>query len=186
MNTLTQPEQELEDLTQDQLPGRPRRRLLTALTVPLLGLLLAAGGFLAGIEVEKGHGSGSATGGLASSAGGARGSVSGFPGAAGVGARSGRLPGGGSGFPAGGFGGAGAGGTTGTISSISGRTIVLKTTSGSSITVTLTSATSLKKQQRVGHNAIRPGDTITVAGIAGKGGSIKASSISDVGASSSS
>jgi uncharacterized protein DUF5666 len=192
--TITEPQPELDDFTQDQLPGRPRRKLLTKLTVPLLALLLAAGGFLGGIEVEKSHTSGSPAGGLASSS-----AVSalrarfatGFPGAGGAssgtgrsGARSGGFPGGGAGFP-GGFGGAG-GGTTGTISSISGDSIVLKTTSGNSIKVNLTSATTLKKDLHVKRGSIRPGDTITVDGITGKNGSIKASSISDTGASSSS
>jgi hypothetical protein len=188
MNTLTaEPQPELEDFASDQLPGRPRRRLLTTLTVPLLGLLLAAGGFLVGIEVEKSHGSGSASSGLPSAArsfasrfGGATGGSSGR-----TGARSGGFPGGGAGFPAGGFGGAG-GGTSGTISSISGDKLVLKTTSGNSVTVSLTSATTLKKDLRVRRNSIRPGDTVTVQGITSKGGSIKASSISDSGASSSS
>jgi hypothetical protein len=196
--TLTEPQPELDDFTQDQLPGRPRRKLLTRLTAPLLALLVAAGGFLGGIEVEKSRTSGSSAGGLAASsaAGSAASSLrarfaSGFPGAGGAssstgksGTRSGGFPGGGAGF-AGGFGGAG-GGTTGTISSISGDSIVLKTTAGNSIKVTLTSATTLKKDLHVKRNSIRPGDTITVEGITAKNGSMKASSISDTGALSSS
>ncbi|HEY3772892.1 MAG TPA: DUF5666 domain-containing protein [Solirubrobacteraceae bacterium] len=192
--TMTEPQPELDDFTQDQLPGRPRRKLMTKLTVPLLALLLVAAGFLGGIELEKSRGSGSSTTGLASSS--ATSSLrarfaSGFPGAGGSssstrrsGASAGGFPGGGAGFP-GGFAGAG-GGTTGTISSISGDSVVLKTTSGNSIKVTLTSATTLKKDLHVKRNAIRPGDTITVTGITAKNGSMKASSISDSGASTSS
>jgi len=200
MDTLTSDREPELDFTADQLPGRPRRRFLTKLTVPLLGLLLAAAGFLAGIEVEKGRTASGSTGGLATSAasrgfaarfagasGGSHAGSGRFPGASGSGSRSGFSHGGG--FPAGGFGGFGGaggagGGTTGTISSISGKSIVLKTTSGNSITVTLTSATTLKKDLRVGRNSIRPGDTITVEGITGKAGSIKASSVSDSGAAS--
>lgn len=200
MGMITEQQPELESSNHDQLPGRPRRKLLNTLTLPLLGLLLAAGGFLGGVEVEKGRTAGSSTGGLASSAASAlrsRFASGGFPGTGGSsksGAPSGGLPGasggskpsgfpgGGAGFPGGAFGG---GGTTGTISSISGKSIVLKTTSGNSITVKLTSATTVKKDLRVKRDSIRPGDTITVQGITGKGGSIKASAISDSGASNS-
>jgi Domain of unknown function (DUF5666) len=185
MDTLTAQRPELGNDNHDQLPGRPRRKLLTKLTLPLLGLLLAAGGFLGGIEVEKSHNSGSSTSALSSAASSLRSRFAsgGFPGAS-TGSKSGGFPGGRAGFPGGGaFGG---GGTTGTISSISGKSIVLKTTAGNSVTVKLTSATTVKKELRVKRGSIRPGDTITVDGITGKGGSIKASSISDSGASPSS
>jgi hypothetical protein len=168
MNPLTiddAPDLHDDDAVGERLPGRPRRRLLNRITGPLLTLLFAAAGFLVGIEVEKGHGAGA-------SAGSAKPSGSGF------GSFSGGAPGG-----AGGFGG---GGTTGTISSVSGRTIYLKTTSGDTIEVQLTSATTLKKDLGVKRAAIRPGDSITVDGITGSGGSIKASSVSDSGDASTS
>jgi hypothetical protein len=206
MNTLTAgPERDHDqdgddDLPREQLPGRPRRRLLTKLTVPLLGLVLIALGFLGGVEVQRHHGGSPAGAGLvalgstsgsglsANFAGGSSGRPSFNPGASrAAGARS--SSGGGSGGPpsgfAGGPGGAG-GGTTGTVSSISRRTIDLKTTSGNTIQVTVTRATSLKKEEGVTRNAIRPGDTITVDGITGARGSIRASSVSDTGSSSSS
>jgi hypothetical protein len=172
MNTLTaQPEDELDDPSDEQLPGRPRHKLLNRITVPLLVLLVTAAGFLVGIEVEKGHGGGTS----ASAATGASPPRAGGFSAAGFGARGGA--------PGGGFGGGpGAGGATeGTISSISGRTIYLKTTSGTTIKVDLTSASSLKKDLSVSRNSIRPGDTITVEGISGSGGAIKASSVNDSG-----
>jgi hypothetical protein len=192
MNTLTaQPEDELDDSPDTQLPGRPRRKLLNRTTAPLLVLLIAAAGFLVGIEVEKGHDGGTA----ATAAIGASGSRPGGFSAAGFGAGGGAPGGSGaktastgassrfSGAPGGGFGGAASAGgaTTGTISSISGKTIYLKTTSGDTIKVDLTSATSLKKNLKVTRNSVRPGDAITVEGITGSGGSIKASSISDSG-----
>jgi hypothetical protein len=41
MNTLTaQPEDELDDPSDEQLPGRPRHKLLNRITVPLLVLLV--------------------------------------------------------------------------------------------------------------------------------------------------
>jgi hypothetical protein len=171
---------ELDDPGRSYLPGRPRRRLLNELTVPLLALLLAAIGFLVGIEVEKDNGSTGSTSVAGSSfsaagvSGRARAGASRFP-------RSG-FPGG-SGPTAAGFGGARGGGTTGTVSSVTGRKIALKTTSGNTIEVTLSSATKLKKELSVTRNAIHPGDSITVEGLSGKGGSINASSISDSGSS---
>lgn len=192
MNTfVAEPQDALDDPTGDQLPGRPRNRILNRVTLPLLAVLVAAAGFLGGIEVEKGHGSTSAStasarfagfGATASGSGRAGAARGGFGARSGTGTRSGGLPGGASagGAPTGGFGGAG-GGTTGTISSVSGRTIYLKETSGTTIKVTLTSATSLKKDLAVSRNLVRPGDEITVEGITGSGGSIKASSISDSG-----
>ena len=42
---------------EDELPARPRRRLLAPLPLSLLGVLLIACGFIAGVLVEKGQGS---------------------------------------------------------------------------------------------------------------------------------
>src|SRR5262245_23172028 len=69
----------------EELPPRPRRKLLTPLTGALLAVLIAAGGFIGGVLVEKGQTGGGGGGGgpaanfaaLASRAGGA------FPGAGG-------------------------------------------------------------------------------------------------------
>jgi hypothetical protein len=179
MNPLTiddAPDLHDDDAVGERLPGRPRRRLLNRITGPLLTLLFAAAGFLVGIEVEKGHGAGASSTARPSLASAAAGSAK--PSGSGFGSFSGGAPGG-----AGGFGG---GGTTGTISSVSGRTIYLKTTSGDTIEVQLTSATTLKKDLGVKRAAIRPGDSITVDGITGSGGSIKASSVSDSGDASTS
>jgi hypothetical protein len=173
----------LDEPSGSYLPGRPRRRLLNKLTVPLLALLLAAIGFLAGIEVQKGQGSTGSTSVAGTSfptAGVAARGRAGAPGATRGKFPSGLVPG------ASGFGAASGGATTGTVSSVSGRTIDVKTTSGNTIEVTLNSATKLKKELSVTRNAIHPGDSITVQGLSGKGGSIRASSISDSGSSSSS
>ena len=182
---------EFDDSSGGYLPGRPRRRLLNRVTVPLLGLLLAAAGFLVGIEVEKGHGSPGTT---SAARGSLRSGASGFPGFGGGsasrtagGSSTARRSGfpGRSGFSPGGFGATSGGATIGTVSSVSGKTIDVKTVSGNTIKVTLTSATKLKKQLSVSRNSIHPGDSITVEGISGKGGAITASSISDSGSSGS-
>src|SRR5271167_3663745 len=42
---------------EEQLPHRPRRRLVTPFNLSLLGVLLVAGGFIGGVLVEKGQAS---------------------------------------------------------------------------------------------------------------------------------
>ena len=57
-------EEWIEDL--DQLPPRPRRRLLAPAPLAMLGVLLLACGFIAGVLVEKAQNGGSAAGPAAS------------------------------------------------------------------------------------------------------------------------
>src|ERR1700676_1041769 len=105
----------------DELPARPRRRLLRPIPLALFGALLIAGGFIAGVQVQKGEGpsagsSGGAGAGLASRFAALRGG-----GSSSTGAGSGNAPAGGA---AGGFPG-GAGGarpTSGTVAYLSGNT----------------------------------------------------------------
>jgi hypothetical protein len=49
----------------DELPPRPRKRALTSLGVGLLAVVLAAGAFIAGVEVQKGRQPASSGGGAA-------------------------------------------------------------------------------------------------------------------------
>jgi hypothetical protein len=51
----------------EELPRRPRRRLLSPVPLALLGVLLAACGFIGGVLVEKGETSSSSSTGAASS-----------------------------------------------------------------------------------------------------------------------
>src|SRR6202012_715869 len=82
-------------------------------------------------------------------------------------------------------GGVPGGGSAGPVASVDGRTLVLKETSGNTVTVKLTSATKVTKSKSVGRGQIRPGDSIEVSGITGKRGAISAASVTDSGASSS-
>ena len=53
-----QPEARRDDWVEEyeeQLPHRPRRRLMTPFNLSLLGVLLVAGGFIGGVFVEKGQ-----------------------------------------------------------------------------------------------------------------------------------
>jgi hypothetical protein len=157
----------------DELPPRPRRKLLTPVTVLLLLALFAAAGFVGGVLVQKGQGSSTtaaAGGGFASRFGaagatGASGAASGF--------RS--LFGGGAG---------GGGATIGTVSSIDGSTLYVTETSGNTVAVVTTPESKITKDESVGASGIHPGDSVVVEGIAGSKGTITASSVSDSGSSS--
>ena len=189
------PEEDWVDYQDDdtaQLPGRPRRRWWGRGTALLLALLLGAIGFYVGVRVEKGQlasststGSSSGLAALASRFG--RGTAaSGASGAA-----SASSAGGTSRFGAGGAaslfgGGSGGGASFGTVSSVNGNTIYVQTSTGNVIKVTLSSATKVTKSQGVSKKALRPGDTVVVAGVKGSNGAISATSVSDSGSRSTS
>jgi hypothetical protein len=183
----TTPDGELDDAYYpelDELPPRPRRKLLTPVTVGLLVVLFAAGGFIGGVEVQKGqdNGSGGGTGAssflgsLASRLGSASAGATSSSGAAGGGLRS--LFGGGG---AGAFGGA----TAGTVSSIDGSTLYVTELTGNTVAVKTTPQTKVTKSESVGARAIHPGDSIVVRGIAGAKGTFTASAVTDSGNSAS-
>jgi hypothetical protein len=161
----------------DELPPRPRRRMLAPIPLALLAVLLIAGGFIGGVEVQKGEQSsasaGGATTGLASRFAALRGGAQ-----TSTGTGSGRTPtGGGAG---GGFPGAGAGGsrpTTGTVAYLAGNTIYVTNAEGNTVKVTSSAATSVTKSVKTTVNGIHPGETVTVTG-ATSGAVVSAESIS--------
>jgi hypothetical protein len=157
----------------DELPPRPRRKLLTPVTVLLLLILFAAAGFVGGVLVQKGQGSSTslAGGGFASRFGAA--GATGASGAA-------------SGFRSLFGGGAGGGATIGTVSSIDGSTLYVTETSGNTVAVVTTPESKITKNESVSAKGIHPGDSVVVEGIAGSKGTITASSVSDSGSSSTS
>jgi hypothetical protein len=168
----------------EQLPERPRRKLLTPSIVLLALVLFAACGFIGGVLVQKGQGS---SGGGAGAGTGASTFASRF-GAAASGA-SGASGTAGSGFAsrfAGVFGGGAGGGTAGTVSSISGKTLYVTETSGNTVAVVTTPESKIKKSQSVSAGAIHPGDSVVVEGITGSTGTVVASSVTDSGASTTS
>ncbi len=163
----------------DELPRRPRRRLLGPIPAVLFAILLLAGGFLAGVEVQKNQGgsstSGSGLSGFAALRGGGKSST---------GASSSRSSGSGfAGFGgAGGFAGAGglagAGITTGEVSYLSGNTLYVTSTEGNTVKVSAPSGTKVSKTVSTSVNSIHPGDTVLVRGSQGSKGNVTASSIS--------
>ena len=76
----------------------------------------------------------------------------------------------------------GAGATFGTVSSVSGNTLYITEANGNTVKVTLSSATKVTKNVSVGKNAVRPGDTVVVAGAKNSNGTVSATTLSDTGA----
>lgn len=166
-------EDEEEDWQEDydELPPRPRRKLLSPVPATLIALLLLAGGFLGGVLVEKGQSSSGTSGGFPAGLAALRGGGGGT-------SSSSRTPSGG-GFPSGLFGGGGAGGgvTTGEVSFVSGNTLYISS-GENTVKVTAPTGTKVSKTVSTGVNSIHPGDTVIVRGTQGKDGKVTASSIS--------
>jgi hypothetical protein len=180
----------------DELPPRPRRRLLTPIPLTLLAILAIACGFIAGVLVEKGQGGSSGTGGgvggfagrLAtasgrSSVGSASSSGSGFTAAAGGGGTQG-----GSGAAGAGAGSssatartngreAGAGATIGQVAYVSKDTLYVTTLEGNTVKVTAAPGATVTKSVKTKAAGIHPGETVVVTGSTSASGAISAQSI---------
>jgi len=169
----------LEEPPEDELPRRPRRRLLSPVPLALLGVLMIAGGFIAGVLVEKSQNSSStasSAAGLASKFAGLRGKTSGATGGGAAG-----LSGGGS-AGAGFFGrsagaGAAGGATTGQVAYVSGSTLYVTTAEGNTVKVTTSPSSTVSKTVKTNVDGIHPGETVLVTGSAGAKGVISAESI---------
>jgi hypothetical protein len=162
----------------DELPPRPRRRLLTPVTGGLAAVLLAAAGFIGGVEVQKHQGGSASPAGApvaGAGAGAAPGGAGGFrPG----GAAQGGPPGAAGGGAAGG-GAAGAGApTVGTVSSAHGNVLYVKDSSGTTVKVRTTSTSKIVRTAGTSVGAVHPGDTVVVQGSAAKDGTVKATRVS--------
>jgi hypothetical protein len=169
----------------DELPARPRRRLLTPATVALMLVLFAACGFLGGVLVEKGQTSSSAT--LASTATGA--GRFGGAGTGATGAGGGAAAGGGFASRLGSAFGGGAGGATtptiGTVTNISGDKLYVTTTAGTMVEVITTPESKVTKSESVGRRSVHPGDSVVISGLRASNGTVTASSVTDSGSSAS-
>jgi len=153
----------------EELPRRPRRRLLAPVPLTLIAVLLTACGFIGGVLVEKGQSSGTGT---ASAAGGSRSArlAALFGGAASSGGAAG------AGGAPGGFSGAGRP-VAGTVAYLDGDTIYVTTSEGNTVRVDTTPATSVSKSVKSSVHTIHPGETVTVRGAAGSSGAVSAESI---------
>jgi hypothetical protein len=178
-------EEWLEEPPESELPPRPRRRLLRVggnpIQLALMGILAIACGFIGGVLVEKGQNSSSSSGGgasgLASRFAALRAGASGASGASGTGARSG------AGSAAGGFGGGASGAsgftrpTAGTVAYLDGSTLYVTNSEGNTVKVTTSPGTTVNKTVKSSVKGIHPGETVTVTGETGSGGSVSAEEI---------
>lgn len=146
----------------EELPPRPRNRLLAPLPLALIAVLLIAGGFLAGVLVQKGSEGGGTPSGL----------PSGLPSLAGAEGPGGEGAGG---LPS--FSGDGSeAAVSGTVASVDGRTIYVKDSEGSTVAVRVEDGSKVSRDSKAGVKKIRPGDSVVVQG-AKHGSTVKASSI---------
>ncbi len=169
----------------EDLPRRPRRRLLAPLPLSLLGVLLVACGFIAGVLVEKGQGSSTPAGGtgagLASRIAALRGGSSTATGSS-AGASSAGSSGAGSDGAArsgaGGFAGAlgGGGATAGQVAFVSGSTLYVTTAEGNTVKVMTSPGSTVTKTVTASVSEIHPGETVVVTGT-NMNGTISAESI---------
>jgi DNA-binding beta-propeller fold protein YncE len=168
----------LEEHDAQELPPRPRRRLLgvgaNPVPLALLGVLLLACGFIAGVLVQKGQGSASSStaGGLASRFAALRSAASGSASGA-----SGAVGGSGGFFGAGGRGGGGSGATVGQVAYVSGRTLYVTDAEGNTIKVSTSAASTVTKTLKADVKGIHPGETVIVTGSTGPNGALSAESI---------
>lgn len=150
----------------DALPVRPRRTLLTPVSGGLLAIVLVAGGFIGGVQVQKHQGD---------SGSGAR---NGLPAAFAA-----RLAQGGSGAAGGaGSGTARAGGdsggaTAGTVANIKGSTLYVTSADGTTVKVKTTDNSKVTRNASSSVASVHPGDTVVIGGSAASSGTVTASSI---------
>jgi hypothetical protein len=168
----------------EELPRRPRRRLLAPIPIALLIVLLTACGFIGGVLVEKGQGSSSSSGtgasALASRFAALRGrsAVGAKSGASGSSASAaGSLFSGSGGSSAAAGAGVGAGATTGQVAYIQGSTLYVTTAEGNTVKVDTSPASTVTKTVKANVHSIRPGETVLVTGAAGSSGTVSAESI---------
>lgn len=182
-----------DDLSKE-LAAAARKKWVNRTTVVAAGLVLIAGGFLGGIQVQKHFGSSTsnAAAGLAAlrnATRGGTGGTGGFPGFGGTGG-TGRTGTGGTG--AGGTGGIGTGGTggggtgqastgqTGTVKLVDGSTIYVSLPDGTVLTVTTNGSTTVTKSATSSVSSLKAGDTVTITGSTpDSNGNMTATSVTD-------
>jgi hypothetical protein len=154
-----------------ELPPRaPRRKLVTPVRAALLALLLAAAGFIGGVEVQKGQGSSGTAAARASA-----------PTAAGAtGRRFGGFAGGG------GFTGAAGNSTVGSVKSKNGPWLYVQDSDGTTVKVRTTTNSKVTRTAKASVSAIHPGDRVVVQGTTSASGTVTATQIIATSATASS
>jgi hypothetical protein len=149
-----------DDVEQDELPRRPRRRLATPATLTLAAIAVAAGGFLGGVLVQKQQ-----DGGATPAAGVGR------PGAGATG----------NGGPASGFSRPGAGGANGVVAgeveSVDGRDLYVTGSDGTTVRVRVDGNAKVTRTASAKVHSVHPGDTVVVTGETGANGTVAATQL---------
>jgi hypothetical protein len=160
--TLDQPTWLDDDAPIDELPRRPRRKLVTPVTAGLTAVIIAAAGFVGGVQVQKSSATASTGAG------------------AGAGAQQAGFAGGPAGAAAARAGGSASSGslTTGQVKSKDGSTLYVTDADGTTVKVTTTSNSKISRTANAGANAIHPGDTVVIQGTTAASGTVKATSVS--------
>jgi hypothetical protein len=138
-------------MTQDELPRRPRRRLVTPVTATLSAVLIAALGFIGGVQVQKAAGDSSTA------------------------TTPARLAARGGGFTADGGGASDA--TVGSVANVDGRTIYVTDANGDTVRVKTRKSSKVTRNAVSAVGAIHPGDTVIVQGTKASSGTVTATSI---------
>jgi hypothetical protein len=152
-------------------PPRRPRRWLTPTTAALVALGVGFAGLYAGVREEKTQATGT-------------GSTSAAPRTAARSSSSNRTRSGAG--PAAAASGSAGGATAGTLTRVDGNTVYVKEASGSIVQVKLLPTTPISKSLTVSGHSVPPGDTVTIQGSQGSGGTIKPTAISDSGNTSTS
>jgi hypothetical protein len=179
------PAAESRDGLAEELAHAAPKRWWNRGTVVLAGLVLLAGGFVGGVQVQKNwgstqsRGSGFPAGGFAAgAANGGAGRYGGGTGRGGAGAYGGGAfqPGGGA-SPQGGTATAASSGTTGTVKLVDGSTIYVQTPDGNLVTVNTNGKTTVSAASTSTLKSVKAGQKVTVQGATGSDGSVTATSV---------
>jgi len=150
-----------------ELPRRPKRRLVTPWTLGLAAVLVAALGFIGGVQVQKGEQDDGAASGLpaglrAAMAGGAGGARGGAPGA---------------GANAGGTADGASAPTMGEVASKDGSTLYVTDSSGATVKVKTNGNSKVTRTAKGKVSGVHPGDTVVITGSTNANGTVTATQI---------
>ena len=143
---------EIIDMTDEPLPPRPRRRALTPVGAVCGGVLIAALGFLGGVQVQKSQGD-------STSGAGAR--VAAFQRPAGQQSPQEQQ----------------SDATVGQVSSVDGKSFYVIDQSGTTLKVTTNKQSKVTRSAKSTPGAIHPGDTVIVQGRTAGSGTVVASTV---------
>ncbi len=156
----------------DTLPVRPRRKLLTPVSGGLVAVVLVAGGFIGGVQVQKHQGNGTNSGGARNGLPAAFAARLAQGGAAG----GGQAGGAGTGGTARAGGGAG-GATAGTVANVKGSTLYVTSADGTTVKVKTNDNSKVTRNASSSVGSVHPGDTVVIQGSTASSGTVTASSI---------